>query len=74
MPKFKMLYLGCGAYVDPEEVVAIDQHHEDNCYSIGQGWANVKAAVLLFNRCVVPAWYTPETLRRNLERIRSDQA
>jgi len=63
----KIISLGMGAYVDAEQIVAVDMHIDTNHYSMGN-FETMKSAVLLKNGCVVPAWVGSETVKKRWEK------
>lgn len=72
----KIISLGQGAYVDAEEIVAVDQHEIDNEYTMSnfEDYSSMKAAVLLKNGCVIPAWVKPQTIKKRWqEALREEQ-
>lgn len=64
----KIISLGLGAYVDAEQIVAVDDAHADdelryNLYTLGFGDL-AKSTILLKDGVTIPGYVKPETIRK----------
>ena len=61
----KIISLGLGAYVDAEQIVAVDDYVSGDCDRASLGhWMAVKSTILLKNGKTIFAYVKPETIRK----------
>ena len=61
----KIIAVGLGAYVDAEQIVAIDNPaaYDENRYSLGFE-QSAESTILLKNGDIIPGYVKPETIRK----------